>query len=391
MTKVGKNYSSTMLFCTDRTNRKPDWYILPEMLVLYNKQINQNSRLMPSCHKPDSIFEIDSEKKTPKYLQIVRSITNSIKSGKLKKGDRVISINELSNEFLLSRDTVQKAYEILEKRGILAPIWGKGFYINRTDVNTSYRILLLFNRISYQKKQIYDSFVKTMGDKASVDLKIYHCDITVFENLLNEHLYNYDWYVIMPHFYEDSKQALAIMQKIPVDKIVILDKDLPYPLDGKYAAVFQDFQRDIYEALQTGLQLLKKYNKLILVFPTITRYPYEIVSGFRNFCLQQDFAYKIINEISPGTEIHPKEAYIVIEENDLVNLVKNALSKKLRIGRNLGVISFNETPLKEILLNGISVISTDHARMGVEAAKMILENRKEKIRNPFVLIKRKSL
>ena len=54
-------------------------------------------------------FEIDSEKKTPKYLQIVNAITDSIKKGKLKKGDRIFSINELSNEYFLSRDTVQKA------------------------------------------------------------------------------------------------------------------------------------------------------------------------------------------------------------------------------------------------------------------------------------------
>jgi len=341
--------------------------------------------------RQQTIFEIDSDKKTPKYLQIVTSITNSIKSGKLKKGDRVVSINELSNEFFLSRDTVQKAYEILEKKGILSPIRGKGFYINRTDITTPYRILLLFNRISNYKKQVYDSFVRTMGDKAFVDLKIYHCNTRVFENLLNEHLHNYDYYVIMPHFYEDTRLAFAAIDKIPKDKLVILDKNLPNQSQFNYAAVFQDFQNDITDALESGLNLLKKYKKLILVFPSITRYPSEIVTGFRNFCMQYNFSYKIISEVNAQSQISAGEAYIVIEENDLVNLVKAGMSKKLKIGKNLGVISFNETPLKEILLNGITVISTDHCRMGEEAARLILENRKEKIKNPFVLIKRKSL
>jgi len=341
--------------------------------------------------KQQTIFEIDCDKKTPKYLQIVTSITNSIKSGKLKKGDRVISINELSNEFFLSRDTVQKAYEILEKKGILSPIRGKGFYINRTDITTPYRILLLFNRISNYKKQVYDSFVKTMGDKAFVDLKIYHCNTRVFENLLNDHLHDYDYYVIMPHFYEDTKQAYDTIEKIPKEKLVILDKNLPGHSQANYAAVYQDFQNDITDALESGLSLLKKYRRLILVFPSITRYPSEIVTGFRNFCMQYNFAYKIISEISLSTSVNANEAYIVIEENDLVNLIKVGMSKKLKIGKNLGIISFNETPLKEILLNGITVISTDHSQMGVEAARLILENRKEKIKNPFVLIKRKSL
>lgn len=51
----------------------------------------------------------------------------------------------------------------------------------------------------------------------------------------------------------------------------------------------------------------------------------------------------------------------------------------------------DETPLKEILMEGISVLSTDHAKMGETAAKLILENKQEKIKNPFQLILRKSL
>ena len=100
-------------------------------------------------------FEIDSQKKTPKYLQIVNAITESIKKGNLKKGDRIFSINELSNEYFLSRDTVQKAYDLLEERGIIEPVKGKGFYISRTDITSSYRILMLFNKISNADKYNY--------------------------------------------------------------------------------------------------------------------------------------------------------------------------------------------------------------------------------------------
>ncbi len=62
----------------------------------------------------DSIFEIDASRKTPKYLQIVNSVTKAIKQGRVKKGDREFSINELINEFLISRATVQKAYDLLK-------------------------------------------------------------------------------------------------------------------------------------------------------------------------------------------------------------------------------------------------------------------------------------
>ncbi len=42
-------------------------------------------------------------------------------------------------------------------------------------------------------------------------------------------------------------------------------------------------------------------------------------------------------------------------------------------------------------MQGISVLSKDHAKMGETAAKLILENKQEKIKNPFTLILRKSL
>lgn len=335
-------------------------------------------------------FEIDEDRKTPKYRQVISSITDAIKHQKLRKGDKIPSINEFSNEYFLSRDTIQKAYDILEERGIICAIRGKGFYINRTDIAKKYRILLLFNKISNYKKQIYNTFIETMGENAVVDLKIHHCNAKVLEELVLNNLYDYNYFVIMPHFYKDMEEAHKIILKIPLEKLIILDKDIRAENEN-YSAVYQDFRNDIVEALEPGLAALKKYNKMILVHPKAVPYPLEISTGFRNFCMQNNFCNKIIHEINTNTEVNKGEAYVVIEESDLVQLIKNCEAKKLQIGKDVGIISYNETPLKEILLGGISVISTDHAKMGETAARLILENRQEKIKNPFRLILRKSL
>lgn len=345
---------------------------------------------MESLRAKYPVFDIDEERKTPKYLQIIDCITNAIKQGKLRKYDKILSINECSNEYFLSRDTVQKAYDILEERDIICAIKGKGFYINRTDIATKYRILVLFNKISNYKRQIYNSFVETMGDNAVVDLKIHYCNAKVLEHLILDNLYDYNYFVIMPHFYENIAEAYNLILKIPPDKLIILDKDLTY-VNKNYAAVYQDFKNDIAEALETGLSILKKYTKLVLVFPKMVSYPVEIVTGFRNFCMQNDFDAKVIHEIKSDTAISKGEAYIVIEETDLVQLIKNCNSKKLKVGKEAGIISYNETPLKEILIKGISVLSTDHAKMGETAARLILENKHVKVKNPFKLIVRKSL
>ena len=229
-----------------------------------------------------------------------------------------------------------------------------------------------------------------MGDKAVVDLKIHHYSTKLFENLITEYIDEYDYFVLMPHFYDDAEDIYSIIKKIPGEQLIILDKDLPHTY-SKYAGVYQDFKNDIFYALEDGWELLSKYEKLTLVFPKIIPYPKEITTGFRSFCSSHNLPYKIIEEIDAATAINKKEAYIVIEETDLVTLVKCCQTQKLKIGKDVGIISYNDTPLKEILLDGITVISTDHHQMGVSVAKLILENRKEKIKNPFVFIQRKSL
>jgi DNA-binding transcriptional regulator YhcF (GntR family) len=336
-----------------------------------------------------SNFHIDGTRRAPKYLQIVHSITKAIKKGALKKNDRIPSINELSNEFQLSRQTVQKAYSLLMETGILVPIQGKGFYINRTNIETPYRILFLLNKISNYKKQIYNALIQTLGNKAMVEIKVHHSNVLLLDEYISGHATEFDYILIMPHFYEDYANAVEIIRNIPKEKLIFLDKDMPEL--SSFASVFQDFKNDISDALESALSRLKKYNELILVFPEIVHYPNEISIGFRNFCRQHKFKASIIPEINNDTKIIKNAVYIVIEEMDLVNIIKSSQKAGFNCGKDIGVISFNDTPLKEILLDGISVISTDHEKMGEMAATLILNNRSEKIKNPFKLIKRNSL
>lgn len=366
------------------TNQKPT----AELVIPNFYCCGNDISTMLSCYMKN-ILKIATETKIPKYLQIVLSIIEGINFKKIKKGDPIQSINDLSDEFQLSRDTVQKAYNILRKKGVIVSVRGKGFYINRTDIATPYRILLLFNKISNYKRQIYHAFVQTMGEQAMVDLKIHHFNLQRLEELIQDAENQYDYFVIMPHFHDD-KEIYRILKKIPPEQLIILDKDLPN-IFSKYAGVFQDFKNDIYNALESAKLLLQKYQQLILVFPEIVSYPKEIIIGFKSFCLNNKIAFNIIDKISAEIPVQKNAVYIVIEETDLVNLIKSCKNTQLTVGKDIGIISYNESPLKEILLNGISVISTDHQKMGETAAKLILEHKKEKIKNPFVFIHRNSL
>ncbi|MES2731866.1 MAG: GntR family transcriptional regulator [Bacteroidota bacterium] len=340
----------------------------------------------------ETFINIRFNDKTPKYKQVINSIIAEIEGGTLKRGQRIPSINELSEEYYLSRDTVEKAYTELRERGIVASVRGKGYYIDRVDLKNPFRVLLLFNKLSAYKKTIYHTFVNTLGDRCVVDLHIHHSNPKVFESLIVNNLGNYHYYAIMPHFYDSLDLVARTINKIPKDKLLLLDKDFKR-LEGEYAAVYQDFEIDIHQALHSGMDLLRKYSKLILVDPysASNPYPREIVAGFNNFCKEACFDYAIIPEINNNTELRSKEAYIVIEESDLVNLVKKCRTNGMKLGHDIGLLSYNDTPLKEILADGITVISTDHEKMGETAAHMIMDKEKTKLKNPFTLIRRNSL
>ena len=82
-------------------------------------------------------------------------------------------------------------------------------------------------------------------------------------------------------------------------------------------------------------------------------------------------------------------AYIVIADDDLAILVKKIRKSNYQTGKDIGIISFNETELKELL--DITVISTDFVKMGHTAANLILNKKIRQIKNPFKIIIRGSL
>ncbi len=337
----------------------------------------------------EQIISINEFSATPKYQQLVNSILESIRNGRLKKGDTLPSINEVSYGYEISRITVEKGYNELRKRNFIASHPGKGFFIINDQVEQDLKILLLFNKLSAHKKQIYDAFVKNLGTRAAIDFYIYNNDAAQFCKLMESHKEGYSNYVIIPNFIEVDEHAIKLINKIPKEKLLILDKMLA-GITGKFASVYQPFQQDIEKALAQAWDNLKKYNRMVLIFPENSYYPKDIMQGFINFCISHEFDYKIINDIRKS-KLRPGEVYINVMEDDLVELLDMVPDSGLEVGKDIGVISYNETPLKKFILNGITTISTDFRSMGETAARLILTNKKDHIENPFSLRIRKSL
>lgn len=334
-------------------------------------------------------IKIRSNSKVPKYKQLVSIFSEGIQSRSILSDQQLPSINFLSASLDVSRDTIERAYRELRKKDLIEAVPGKGYFVKRPSSAEKLRILLLFNKLSAHKRIIYEQLIEHLKEQAEVDFYTYNNDLDQFRTLLDDKLDSYAYYVVIPYFYNKYGDAIEVIDRIPKEKLLLLDKRIP-GISGEYACVYQDFEENIYQALEQLKDRLRKYQSIKLVFPCWTYQPQEIVSGFQRFCIQYHMQGTIVPDISKA-KLQAGDAYITMMEDDLVRLIKKVKDQQLKVGTQLGIISYNENPLKEILLDGITVISTDFKLLGNTAAAMILENRKGTIENPFRVIVRNSL
>lgn len=342
-------------------------------------------------------LDIEENSRKPKYIQIVDSVSQYISQGNISMDDKMPSINMFSKESSLSKSTVVKAYKILTKRKIINVVQGKGFYISQINLNSKTNVLFLVNKLSSYKLQIYNAFNRSIGENSHTDLKVYHGDESLFLNLLEKYNGIYDYYIVMSQFKSDAFNHVSVtdkvveaIKKIPKEKLILLD-NISLGIEGEVGKIFQDYENDIYNALIHGFKKINKYKKLVLVFPDRSVYPYPkgIIHGFSKFCIEKLLDFEIINEIYDDMILKNGDLFITIVEDDLVNLINQIRNKELEIGKDIGVLSYNDTPLKDLL--GISVVSADFNIMGETAAQMILNNIKGEFKTPFNFIDRASM
>lgn len=332
-------------------------------------------------------IRINSKSSTPKYEQLVNEIIRHIRAKRLTVGDKLPSIREICNNCDISRDTVVIAYNELESRGIISPKQGKGFYVASTAINSKLRIFLLFDVMNGYKEVLYRSFTGSLGADYQVDIFFHYYNLKVFEQLIRNNLNKYGYYVIMPHFNVDVSD---IIKAIPRKKLLIIDKDIE-ALGEDFGAIFQNFESDVYEALKNAVPLLNKYTNIKFISNHHFQFiPDGMEHGFYKFCREFNMQHKVHENIILSAPAKG-DAFLVVSDHDLVELLKISIAQKWELGKDIGILSYDETPLKEILAGGISVVSTDFMKMGETAAEMVKNRIYKKKTNPYLFLPRNSL
>ena len=319
-----------------------------------------------------------------KYKQVVNHVIEGINNGSYKKGDWILSINEFRKNYNLSRDTVFAGLSELKSKGIIDSTPGVGYYIATTRIAQKLNIFLLFNEFNEFKEDLYNSFISSIRKTANVDLYFHNYNRKVFETLINEANYKYTTYILMPGKFTNIAPLLESLS----GRVFLLDHFHP-ELAGKYSSVAQNFEKDTYEALVYGLPHLKKYEHIIMVQKE-EKEPIERYNGLCAFCEEYHFTHEYTDSVR-NREIRQGETFMVVNDRDLVDLLKQAQLQNFAPGKDFGIISYNDTPLKEILAGGITTLSTDFKQMGQTMASLITQKEIKTIENPWKLDIRNSL
>ncbi|MCL7765345.1 GntR family transcriptional regulator [Polaribacter sp. Z014] len=324
---------------------------------------------------------INHQSDIPKYQQLINAINDAIGENLLEKGDALPSVNNICTTNKVSRDTVFKAYSILKENGVIESVPNKGYYV----ANETKKVLLLLDTFKAYKEVLYHSFVNNLPNNIITDVQFHHYNIDNFKTILNNSKGKYYKYIVMTF---DHKDVPAVLSDIDADKLLLIDWSIHSNPTNNY--VFQNFGASFFEALKDAVEVFRKYKELVFLYPTYTYHPKETIEYFKKYCNLFKFNYRIITD--PKSFILEKNvAYISTSDRMLGVFLEQCRVENFEPGRDVGFLSYNETPTKKFIYKGISVISTDFKELGTKAAAFVLEDKPMQHYVPTKLTLRESL
>ncbi|GAE85206.1 GntR family transcriptional regulator [Bacteroides reticulotermitis] len=298
---------------------------------------------------------------TTKVKQLADTLGQAISMNEYRAGDPLPSINQLSAKYAVSRDTVFKAFLDLRKRGLIDSTPGKGYYVTNKLTN----VLLLLDEYTPFKDALYNSFIKGLSINYKVDLLFHQYNERLFNTIIRESIGRYNKYIVMNFHNEKFSRNLS---RIDSSKLLLLDFG---KFDkASYSYLCQDFDQSFYDALTQLDEQLRTYKRLVMIFPKGSYHPQSTKEYFHKFCIDNHFLYEVKEEV--GESIERGDVYIVIKQQDVVNIIKQGRAQGLKCGKDFGLLAYNDIPSYEVIDDGITSLSIDWDKVGARAAEFVL-------------------
>lgn len=316
-----------------------------------------------------------------KVTQLADNLSQAISKKEFLEGDSLPSINQLSAQYGVSRDTVFKAFLDLRERGLIDSTPGKGYYVTSQVTN----VLLLLDQYTPFKEALYNSFVKHLPINYKVDLLFHQYNERLFNTIIRESIGKYNKYIVMNF---DNEKFSTALNKINPARLLLLD--FGKFEKEKYFYICQDFDESFFQALLALKERMHRYRQIVFLFSKGLKHPQSSKDYFIRFCEEQGFSYEIQEDLE-NLVVRKETAYIAIKQQDVVKVVKQGRLEGLKCGKDFGLLAYNDIPSYEVIDEGITSLSIDWEMMGNEAANFVLNDTPIQKYLPTEVTLRKSL
>ena len=91
----------------------------------------------------ETVFSVNSELDIPIYRQLVDQIRAAVRQGRLTAGQKLPTVQEVSCDLGIAVGTIKRAYDELEREGIVEKVQGRGTFICYRPADSGSRFAVL--------------------------------------------------------------------------------------------------------------------------------------------------------------------------------------------------------------------------------------------------------
>lgn len=331
------------------------------------------------------IQELEDVALLSKHEQLVKGIINAIDAKVIVQGSMLPSVNNMVKELGFARKTIVKAYNELKDRGIIESKNRLGYFVANEATDQTMKVAVLLYAFHPFQEIFYNTLREALGENYQLDVFFHHNNPEVYENILLSIIGRYGMYVVAP-IHDIKTQTL--LSKIPANRLLIVDR---YEHIGdEYSYISQEFEKSTFKVLTTLKHSINKYEEFVLFFKEDADYPIGSLKAFKRFINVNKIKGRIENKYQPSL-LKKGTVYMTFSDVDLWKLLKDCNQQGFILGEDIGVLSTNDSPVKEFISGGITTYCADFGEMANMASDYIKERKSMQLILPVKIEKRNSL
>ncbi len=329
-------------------------------------------------------MQINPKSSTPLYIQLVEGLLAQIESGTFPPGSRLPPELKLAAAHEVSRGTVREALGLLEKRGYIDRIPGKGTFIREIAelkaVQKVIGVILPWSHfgIAQQIRRGIEKAARENGYSAKVHNTENRLEQQI-EYIRSMRRSGAKGFIIMPPSGISQDQSLEELTRDNFP-LVIVDRQMPtLNVDSVVANNFDGGYKVTQHLITLGHERIGFVTSTSLKTPSIA----ERFRGYNKalqesgITLNEEWVFDLSNDLKKYlTMPNRPTAIFAINDHDALMVIDVAKNLKLDIPKDLSVAGFDDSPIAARYLTPITTVKQPGEEIGRRAVEILLDRLK---------------